>query len=110
MQFISDVLVTLAKAKEIKFSRNGEPVEPEAVFAQNGILPHMSDEANKLCDFIFGWRAQGNEFPDQTGYHGRRIELNDDLDRLYILCMFLYDQLLGWKDQAPDGVVNLDNF
>ena len=54
--------------------------------------------------------GQASVFPDQTGYHGNRIELNDDLDRLYILCMFLYDQLLSWKDQAPNGVINLDNF
>ncbi|MCF6768442.1 hypothetical protein L3V86_08705 [Thiotrichales bacterium 19S11-10] len=110
MQFISDVLVTLAKAKGITFTRQGSPIEPEVVFAPNGILPHMSDEANKLCDFIFGWRAQGQEFPDQDGFHGRRLQLNDDLDRLYILCMFLYDQLLSWQDNAPDKVIDLDNF
>ena len=109
MQFISDVLITLAKTKELKFTRGGEAVEPEVVFAANGILPHMTDEANKLCDFIFGWRAQAQEFPDPEGFHNRRIQYSDDLDRLYILCMFLYDQLLNWQDQAPDKVINLDN-
>ncbi|TNF70080.1 MAG: hypothetical protein EP298_00615 [Gammaproteobacteria bacterium] len=110
MKFISDVLSTLAKSRELTFTRGGETVEPEIVFADNGILPYMTDEANKLCDFIFGWRAQAQEFPDSSGFHGRKVQLNDDLDRLYILCMFLYDQLLNWQDQAPDKVINLDNF
>lgn len=110
MQFISEVLATLAKSKELKFTRNGESIAPEVVFAANGILPYMTDEANKLCDFIFGWRARAQEFPDSEGFHNRRIKFNDELDRLYILCMFLYDQLLNWQDQSPDKTINLDNF
>jgi len=52
---LSKSLVKVAKKMGVKFTLNDNPISPEEVFAETGLLPALARRADQLCSLCLGY-------------------------------------------------------
>lgn len=102
-------LCAIAKTLGCNFTVRDNPIAPEKVFADNGLLPALVRRADQLASFCLGY-GLGASFDDAHGsMTGTKVKLDDATpNSLRLLC--ITDVLIEMIQMSPSReVVPLDD-
>ena len=96
----------IAKAMDLQFTLNGQPVSYDEVFSDIGMLPALAKRADQLCSLCLGY-GLGVTFPESEGSRlGIKSVFDEDTPAvLRYVCItdILYELMnaASYKGQVP---------